>query len=253
MDYGAYAPTYATARWAVPWVLAPLAERVEGLRRGARVLEIGCGTGNYLEALGDRVPERHYHSWRSCPSSGSAIPPSRSSTATPRPSDCGAPRRRLRREAGSEVLVGDAAHPRRGVPARDGAGEPGLGTRRALALELLRAGVREQVKVLGAAGGEAGSGPPPSTDANGPAPRKRSRPVRPGAVAPRVKPEAGYLDAALGWSFTASRSSAMATSSPTAGPASTTLFQVRPKSLREILVVAEMPRRSRRTSPSPRA
>jgi SAM-dependent methyltransferase len=60
MDYGAYAPTYATARWAVPWVLEPLAERVRALRRGARVLEIGCGTGNYLEALGRGVPGRRY-------------------------------------------------------------------------------------------------------------------------------------------------------------------------------------------------
>lgn len=60
MDYGAYAPTYATARFAVPWVLAPLAERVRGTRRGALVLEIGCGTGNYLEALGAGVPERRY-------------------------------------------------------------------------------------------------------------------------------------------------------------------------------------------------
>jgi SAM-dependent methyltransferase len=60
MDYGTYAPTYATARFAVPWVLAPLAERARETRRGARILEIGCGTGNYLEALGAGLPGRRW-------------------------------------------------------------------------------------------------------------------------------------------------------------------------------------------------
>jgi SAM-dependent methyltransferase len=60
MDYGSYAPTYATARWAVPWVLAPLVDRVRQTPRGARILEIGCGTGNYLKALGSSVPDRRY-------------------------------------------------------------------------------------------------------------------------------------------------------------------------------------------------
>lgn len=60
MDYGAYAPTYATARWAVPWVLAPLADRARRTSSGARILEIGCGTGNYLEALAGAVPDRRW-------------------------------------------------------------------------------------------------------------------------------------------------------------------------------------------------
>ncbi len=60
MDYGAYAQTYATTRWAVPWVLAPLAEAVRSTRPGAGILEIGCGTGNYLEGLGATIPERRY-------------------------------------------------------------------------------------------------------------------------------------------------------------------------------------------------
>lgn len=60
MDYGAYAPTYATARWAVPWVLAPLVARARETPRGAGVLEIGCGTGNYLEALARSVSDRRW-------------------------------------------------------------------------------------------------------------------------------------------------------------------------------------------------
>jgi SAM-dependent methyltransferase len=50
MDYGAYAPTYACVRFAVPWIMAPLEEEVGSTRPGARIVEIGCGTGNYVEA-----------------------------------------------------------------------------------------------------------------------------------------------------------------------------------------------------------
>jgi SAM-dependent methyltransferase len=50
-DYDAYAPTYAWTRWALPWVVAPLARIVGALPFDAAVLEIGCGTGNYICAL----------------------------------------------------------------------------------------------------------------------------------------------------------------------------------------------------------
>lgn len=50
-DYDRYAATYAWARSAVPWVVAPLAGLVGGLPSRATVLEIGCGTGNYIHAL----------------------------------------------------------------------------------------------------------------------------------------------------------------------------------------------------------
>ena len=52
----------------------------------------------------------------------------------------------------------------------------------------------------------------------------------PGGSRPRGKRQVVwvYFDAVFGWSFSASSSRAMVTSSPTAGPASTTLFQVRP-------------------------
>jgi SAM-dependent methyltransferase len=52
-DYDEYAPTYAWARWAVPWVVSPLARIVGALPADAAVLEIGCGTGNYVWALAE--------------------------------------------------------------------------------------------------------------------------------------------------------------------------------------------------------
>jgi SAM-dependent methyltransferase len=60
MDYGSYASTYATARWAVPWILEPLIEHARRTPARARVLEIGCGTGNYVEALRAAVLHRTF-------------------------------------------------------------------------------------------------------------------------------------------------------------------------------------------------
>jgi SAM-dependent methyltransferase len=59
-DYDTYAPTYVWARWAVPWVVGPLAQSAAVLPRGATVLEIGCGTGNYIWALFNVHPELVY-------------------------------------------------------------------------------------------------------------------------------------------------------------------------------------------------
>ena len=52
-DHDGYAPMYAWARWAVPWVLHPLVQSADALPAGAAVLEIECGTGNYICALLD--------------------------------------------------------------------------------------------------------------------------------------------------------------------------------------------------------
>lgn len=60
MDYGSYASTYASARFAYPFLVEPLAEVARRTRPGAHLVEIGCGTGNYLEALRRTVPERGY-------------------------------------------------------------------------------------------------------------------------------------------------------------------------------------------------
>jgi len=59
-DYDEYAPTYAWARWAVPWIVSPLARIVGVLPADAAVLEIGCGTGNYIRALAESRSELVY-------------------------------------------------------------------------------------------------------------------------------------------------------------------------------------------------
>lgn len=53
-DYDEYASTYAWARSAVPWVLERLQVFISHVPRGAAVLEIGCGTGNYIGELSGR-------------------------------------------------------------------------------------------------------------------------------------------------------------------------------------------------------
>jgi len=60
MDYDQYAPTYAWARTAVPWVLAPFIRSVDGLSKGSTVIEAGCGTGNYICALAEHRPDLTY-------------------------------------------------------------------------------------------------------------------------------------------------------------------------------------------------
>ena len=56
MNYDDYAAQYASTRWAVPWILSALDRRVDGLESGATVVEIGCGTGNYIIALSKKYP-----------------------------------------------------------------------------------------------------------------------------------------------------------------------------------------------------
>ncbi len=60
MDYHAYAPLYAQTRSAVPWILAPLARAARAVPPGVAIVEIGCGTGNYVIALATAVPGRVY-------------------------------------------------------------------------------------------------------------------------------------------------------------------------------------------------
>ena len=58
-DYDRYAPTYAWTRAPVSWVTEPLAVIAAGLSPGSTVLEIGCGTGNYIGALAERSDLRY--------------------------------------------------------------------------------------------------------------------------------------------------------------------------------------------------
>ncbi len=60
MDYDDYAETYAKTRSAFPWVLRALSDEVRRLRDGATVVDIGCGTGNYVIALSLEIPDRVY-------------------------------------------------------------------------------------------------------------------------------------------------------------------------------------------------
>lgn len=60
-DYDEYAPTYAWSRFAHPWLLEPLAAVAARLPSDTAVLEIGCGTGNYIHALAELRPELSYH------------------------------------------------------------------------------------------------------------------------------------------------------------------------------------------------
>lgn|SRR5688572_8274209 len=59
-DYDQYAATYAWARFAVPWILDPLAVLLDDLPAHAAVLELGCGTGNYIRALSAGRPSLRY-------------------------------------------------------------------------------------------------------------------------------------------------------------------------------------------------
>jgi SAM-dependent methyltransferase len=60
MNYDTYAEHYAYAREAVPWIVTPLVRAVRQLPAKATVVEIGCGTGNYIVALADALPDYVY-------------------------------------------------------------------------------------------------------------------------------------------------------------------------------------------------
>jgi len=61
MNYDGFAQDYAVNRWAVPWILAPLNGEISTVPGGSTVLEIGCGTGNYIVALSQVLPDYRYH------------------------------------------------------------------------------------------------------------------------------------------------------------------------------------------------
>jgi len=61
MDYDGYAGEYAQVRWAFPWILEPLARAVTATPPHSAVLEAGCGTCNYANALAERFDDRRFH------------------------------------------------------------------------------------------------------------------------------------------------------------------------------------------------
>ncbi len=60
MDYDDYAESYAHTRWAVPWIVGPLIAEARRLQRDSTIVEIGCGTGNYVIALSEALPHYAY-------------------------------------------------------------------------------------------------------------------------------------------------------------------------------------------------
>jgi SAM-dependent methyltransferase len=57
MDYGPVAGIYATHRWALDWKAAPLREAMSHSGAHPFVVDIGCGTGDYLADVHGRFPE----------------------------------------------------------------------------------------------------------------------------------------------------------------------------------------------------
>jgi SAM-dependent methyltransferase len=60
MNHDDYAERYARNRFAVPWILEPLRDAVARLPAGAAVVEVGCGTGNYVIALSEARGDVRY-------------------------------------------------------------------------------------------------------------------------------------------------------------------------------------------------
>jgi len=60
MSYDGYAREYAHTRAPVSWVLDPLRRQLEARPGRALVIEIGCGTGNYLIALRNEQPRHRF-------------------------------------------------------------------------------------------------------------------------------------------------------------------------------------------------
>jgi SAM-dependent methyltransferase len=61
MNYGQAAPSYASHRWTVSWKLDPLLRAARSLVDVAAILDVGCGTGDYLEAVHQAQPVHRYH------------------------------------------------------------------------------------------------------------------------------------------------------------------------------------------------
>jgi SAM-dependent methyltransferase len=60
MDYSNIAGTYAARRWALPWKVHALVDAACRLESGSNIVDVGCGTGDYLLALFQRRPMHNY-------------------------------------------------------------------------------------------------------------------------------------------------------------------------------------------------
>ena len=59
-NYDDYASEYAQTRYAFKWVLEPLIKEAKFHTKGSTIVEIGCGTGNYIIALAKKLPDYSY-------------------------------------------------------------------------------------------------------------------------------------------------------------------------------------------------
>ena len=59
-NYDDYASEYAHTRHAFKWVLLPLIKEAESHTKGSTIVEIGCGTGNYIITLSKELPDYTY-------------------------------------------------------------------------------------------------------------------------------------------------------------------------------------------------
>ena len=55
MDYNDYAKNYAVYRSAYPWIIEPIASEIKLLSMGSTIVEIGCGTGNYIISISKKL------------------------------------------------------------------------------------------------------------------------------------------------------------------------------------------------------
>ena len=60
LDYNGFAKTYAETRSAVPWVIKPLFREFNKLNQPSVIIEIGCGTANYVIEMCEKLPGNIY-------------------------------------------------------------------------------------------------------------------------------------------------------------------------------------------------
>lgn len=61
INYNSIAGNFDKVRWAWPWILESLDEEVHAMTVGSRVIELGCGTGNYIYQLASKHSKMDYY------------------------------------------------------------------------------------------------------------------------------------------------------------------------------------------------